>query len=59
MNSAGLKLNMAHKEGKTIFLSSHNLDEVQRICNRVAVIHNGAIRLSQPLLRAQKSEGQR
>jgi ABC-2 type transport system ATP-binding protein len=38
-------LDMAHKEGKTIFLSSHNLDEVQRICNRIALLDRGEIRL--------------
>jgi len=38
-------LNMAHKEGRTIFLSSHNLDEVQRICNRIALIDRGEIKL--------------
>lgn len=38
-------LNMAHKQGKTIFLSSHNLDEVQRICNRIALISRGEIKL--------------
>jgi len=31
-----LMLDMINKEGKTILLSSHNLDEVQRICNRIA-----------------------
>jgi ABC-2 type transport system ATP-binding protein len=31
--------------GKTVFLSSHNLDEVQRICDRVALINRGEIRL--------------
>ena len=38
-------LDMAHKEGRTILLSSHNLDEVQRICNRIALISRGEIRL--------------
>lgn len=38
-------LNMAYEEGKTIFLSSHNLDEVQRICNRIALIDRGEIKL--------------
>lgn len=33
------------KRGKTVFLSSHNLDEVERICNRIAIIHQGEIRL--------------
>lgn len=31
--------------GKTIFLSSHNLDEVERLCNRIALIHRGEIQL--------------
>ena len=38
-------LNMVRERGKSVFLSSHNLDEVQRICNRVALIHRGEIRL--------------
>jgi len=38
-------LDMAHKRDKTVFLSSHNLDEVQRICNRIALIDRGKIRL--------------
>ncbi|MBN1686336.1 MAG: ABC transporter ATP-binding protein [Spirochaetales bacterium] len=38
-------LNIARNEKKTVFLSSHNLDEVQRICNRVALIDRGEIRL--------------
>jgi ABC-2 type transport system ATP-binding protein len=32
-------------EGKTIFFSSHNLDEVQRICNRIALIDRGQIKI--------------
>jgi len=39
-----LVLDMARKEGKTIILSSHNLDEVQRICSSVALIDRGEIR---------------
>jgi ABC-2 type transport system ATP-binding protein len=38
-------LDVAHRENKTIFLSSHNLDEVQRICNRIALIDRGEIKL--------------
>jgi ABC-2 type transport system ATP-binding protein len=38
-------LNIAHTEKKTVLLSSHNLDEVQRICNRVALIDRGEIKL--------------
>ena len=47
-------LNMAYKERKTIFLSSHNLDEVQRICNRVALIDRGEIKLCGELEQLQR-----
>lgn len=40
-----IMLNIVSKENKTIFLSSHNLDEVQRICNRIALIDRGEIKL--------------
>jgi len=40
-----LLLDVSHKGNKTIFLSSHNLDEVQRICNRIALIDRGEIKL--------------
>jgi ABC-2 type transport system ATP-binding protein len=40
-----IMLDLAHKEDKTVFLSSHNLDEVQRICNRIALIDRGEIKL--------------
>jgi ABC-2 type transport system ATP-binding protein len=40
-----IMLEVAHKRNKTIFLSSHNLDEVQRICNRIALIDRGEIKL--------------
>lgn len=32
-----------NKKGTTIFFSSHNLNEVQRFCDRVAIIKNGRI----------------
>jgi ABC-2 type transport system ATP-binding protein len=38
-------LDIARKEKKTVLMSSHNLDEVQRICNRVALIDRGEIKL--------------
>jgi len=52
-------LEIAHKEQKTIFLSSHNLDEVQRICNRIALIDRGEIKLYGELesLRHQMGKG--
>ncbi len=30
-------------DGRTVFLSSHELDEVQRVCDRVAIIKDGAL----------------
>jgi ABC-2 type transport system ATP-binding protein len=32
------------RQGKTVFLSSHQLDDVQRVCSRVAIIHQGKLR---------------
>jgi ABC-2 type transport system ATP-binding protein len=52
-------LDLAHKEGRTIFLSSHNLDEVQRICNRIALIDKGGIKLYGVLDELQRERGQR
>jgi len=40
-----IMIDIARKENRTIFLSSHNLDEVQRICNRIALIDRGKIKL--------------
>lgn len=31
------------EQGKTIFLSSHHLGEVERICDRVAIVHQGQL----------------
>jgi len=36
---------LAHEERMTIFLSSHNLDEVERLCSRVAILHRGRIKV--------------
>jgi ABC-2 type transport system ATP-binding protein len=54
-----IMLDIAHKENKTVFLSSHNLDEVQRICNRIALIDRGEIKLYGELesLRHQMGKG--
>ncbi|MGG0739606.1 ATP-binding cassette domain-containing protein [Niallia taxi] len=32
-----------HKMGKTIFLTSHNLDEVEKLCTRIAIMKEGRI----------------
>ncbi len=50
-------LDMALRRGKTVFLSSHNLDEVQRTCTHVALIHNGEIRLSGGLAEIEQEMG--
>jgi ABC-2 type transport system ATP-binding protein len=34
---------LAREQGKTIFLSSHLLHEVEQVCNRVAIIHRGRV----------------
>jgi ABC-2 type transport system ATP-binding protein len=52
-----LVLDMARKQGKTILFSSHNLDEVQRICNRIALIDRGRIRMYGRLDELQRSMG--
>jgi ABC-2 type transport system ATP-binding protein len=31
------------KEKRTIFLNSHDLDEVQKICSKIAILHRGTI----------------
>lgn len=36
-------LEAAQKKGSTVFMSSHNLIEVERICHHVAIIRNGKI----------------
>ncbi|HEX3052598.1 MAG TPA: ABC transporter ATP-binding protein [Aggregatilineaceae bacterium] len=35
--------NLADQFGKTVFLSSHLLGEVEQVCDRVAIIHKGEI----------------
>jgi len=50
-------LNMAHKEGKTVFLSSHNLDEVERVCSHIALIDRGEIKLYGELEQLQRERG--
>jgi len=51
-------LNLAQR-GKTVFLSSHNLDEVQRICNRIALIDKGEIKLYGELEKLRSEMGRR
>lgn len=44
-----------HKSGVTIFFSSHNLAEVERICNNIAVIREGEIVALETLDNLKKS----
>lgn len=39
-----LILRLSGEEGMTIFLNSHDLDEVQRICSRIAILQGGEIK---------------
>jgi ABC-2 type transport system ATP-binding protein len=39
-----LILRLSHEGSMTVFLNSHNLDEVQRICSRVAILYQGRIK---------------
>ncbi len=34
---------LAHRQGKTVFLSSHLLTEVEQVCDRVAIIDHGQV----------------
>lgn len=43
-----------HNRGKTIFLSSHRLSEVQRLCTQVGIISEGRLAYSGPLGHLQK-----
>jgi len=37
---------LSAKRRMTVFLNTHNLDEVQRICSRVAILDRGSVKLS-------------
>ena len=38
-----LTRSLADEHGKTVFLSSHQLGEVEQVCDRVAIIHKGEL----------------
>jgi len=44
-----LLLQLSRERKMTIFLNSHDLDEVQRICSKVAIIQRGSIRVCDTL----------
>jgi ABC-2 type transport system ATP-binding protein len=39
-----LILHLAREKGRTIFLNSHDLDEVQRVCSKIAILQRGEIK---------------
>lgn len=43
-----------HEEGRTIFMTSHNLDEVEKICTRIAIMKEGEISLQGSLSELQR-----
>lgn len=51
-------VDIAKKGGKTIFLSTHNMDEVQKICNKIAVLNKGIIQVTGVLSEVQKQYGE-
>lgn len=38
-----VKDELVERQGLTVFLTTHNLDEAEKLCQRVAVLHNGKI----------------
>jgi ABC-2 type transport system ATP-binding protein len=39
-----IKRNIAEGQGKTVFLSTHNLGEAEELCDRLAIIDRGKIK---------------
>ena len=39
----GLLVRLAREGGKTVFLTTHNMAEAERLCDRVAIINKGRI----------------
>lgn len=44
-------------QGKTIFLSTHILDDIEKICDRIGVLHGGIIAIEGPLQQLLQSAG--
>jgi len=45
------------KRGKTIFMASHNLAEVERVCDRVAIIREGQLKVVEEIQALQEKTG--
>ncbi len=48
-NLLNLLAQLKEQQGLTIFFSSHHLEEIEKICNSVAILHQGVLRASGPL----------
>jgi len=52
-----LIIDLSQERKMTVFLNSHNLDEVARICTKVAILHQGAIRAYDSVEHLRSSAG--
>ncbi|WP_455391935.1 ABC transporter ATP-binding protein [[Eubacterium] cellulosolvens] len=50
-------LDEAQAEGKTIFMSSHTLAEVEAVCDRVAIIREGKLKMLEKISKLQEMTG--
>ena len=58
MNLRNYLVGISKERGKTIFLSTHNMDEVRKICNKIAILNRGTIQVKGDLLEIEKQYGQ-
>ncbi|MDD1675671.1 MAG: ABC transporter ATP-binding protein [Methanomicrobiales archaeon] len=52
-----LILDLSRKGNITVFLNSHHLDEVEKICSKVAILHRGTIRACDSVENLRESSG--
>lgn len=57
INIRNMLLDIAEKSKKTVFLSTHNMDEVQKICSRIALLNKGKIQLYGEVEHLRKTMG--
>ncbi len=57
LNLRSYLVDIAKNWKKTIFLSTHNMDEVQKICNKIAILNHGVIQMTGTLNELQKQYG--
>lgn len=48
---------LLHREGMTILLTTHRLDEAQRLCHRIGVMHRGRLRACGTVAELRKALG--